>query len=61
MILGGKVAAFLAGRHNVACGDLWAVAPVRLRHRVLHTSEGQAEDGSTDDVVAEVVEAVAEP
>lgn len=55
------MAAFLAGRHNVACGDLWAVAPVRLRHRVLHTSEGQAEDGSTDDVVAEVVEAVAEP
>jgi MoxR-like ATPase len=61
LILGGKVTALLAGRYNVAFEDLRAVAPAALRHRILLNFEGQAEGVSTDDVVAEVVEAVAEP
>jgi MoxR-like ATPase len=61
LILGGKVTALLAGRYNVAYEDLRAVAPAALRHRVLLNFEGQAEGVSTDDVVTQVVQAVAEP
>jgi MoxR-like ATPase len=60
LILGGKVTALLAGRYNVAFEDLRAVAPAALRHRILLNFEGQAEGVSTDDVVAEVMEAVEE-
>ena len=61
LILGGKVTALLAGRYNVAFDDLRAVAPAALRHRILLNFEGQAEGVSADDVVEEVVRAVAEP
>ena len=61
LVLGGKVMALLAGRYNVALEDLQAIAPAALRHRILLNFEGQAEGVSTDDVVAEVVRAVAEP
>jgi len=61
LVLGGKVTALLAGRYNVAFEDLRAVAPAALRHRILLNFEGQAEGVSTDDVVREVVRAVAEP
>ena len=61
LILGGKVTALLAGRYNVAFEDLRAVAPAALRHRILLNFEGQAEGVSTDHVVGEVLEAVAEP
>jgi MoxR-like ATPase len=61
LILGGKVTALLAGRYNVAFKDLRAVAPAALRHRLILNFEAQAEGVSADGVVAEVVEAVAEP
>jgi MoxR-like ATPase len=61
LILGGKVTALLAGRYNVAYEDLRAIAPAALRHRVLLNFEGQAEDVSADDIVGEVIGAVAEP
>jgi len=61
LILGGKVTALLAGRYNVAFEDLRAVASAALRHRILLNFEGQAEGVNTDDVVGEVVGAVAEP
>jgi MoxR-like ATPase len=61
LILGGKVTALLAGRYNVAFEDLRAVAPAALRHRILLNFEGQAEGVGADEVVEEVVRAVAEP
>ncbi len=61
LILGGKVTALLAGRYNVAFEDLRTVAPAALRHRILLNFEGQAEGISPDDVVAAVLEKVAEP
>ncbi|MBE9509019.1 MAG: MoxR family ATPase, partial [Chloroflexi bacterium] len=61
LILGGKVMALLAGRYNVAFEDLRAVAPAALRHRILLNFEGQAEEVSTDDIVEDVLKAVAEP
>jgi MoxR-like ATPase len=61
LILGGKVTALLDGRYNVAFEDLRAIALAALRHRILLNFEGQAEGVSADDVVGEVVRAVAEP
>ncbi len=61
LILGGKVTALLAGRYNVACEDLRAVAPAALRHRILLNFEGQAEGVTTDQVVMEIVRRVEEP
>jgi MoxR-like ATPase len=61
LILGGKVTALLASRYNVAYEDLRAIAPAALRHRVLLNFEGQAEGVSADDIVGEVIDAVAEP
>ena len=61
LILGGKVTALLAGRYNVAFEDLRAVAPAALCHRILLNFEGQAEGVGAEEVVGEVVRAVAEP
>jgi MoxR-like ATPase len=55
LILGGKVAALLDGRYNVAFEDVQTVAPASLRHRLLLNFEGQAEGISTDDVIAELL------
>jgi MoxR-like ATPase len=60
LILGGKVTALLAGRYNVAFEDLRTVAPAALRHRILLNFEGQAEGIRTDDIIAELVQAVPE-
>ena len=60
LILGSKVTALLAGRYNVAFEDLRAVAPAALCHRILLNFEGQAEGVGADEVVGEVVRAVAE-
>ena len=61
LILGGKVAALLDGRYNVAFKDLRAVAPAALRHRLLLNFEGQAEGVRPDDVVVALLDAVPEP
>ena len=51
LILGGKVKALLAGRFNVAHGDLEAMALAALRHRILMSLEGEGEGAGGDDVV----------
>jgi len=61
LILGGKAAALLAGRYNVALEDLRAVAPSALRHRVLLNFEAQADGIGPDDIVSEVVRRVPAP
>jgi len=50
--------AFLQGRAYVVPEDVKALAPDVLRHRVLLTFEAEAEDVSSDDVVAKILEAV---
>ncbi len=50
--------AFLQGRAYVVPEDVKAIAPDVLRHRVLLTFEAEAEDVSSDDVVAKILEAV---
>ena len=57
MILGAKIAALLDGRYNVSFKDLQAMAFPALRHRLILNFEGEAEGITTDEVIAEVVEA----
>jgi MoxR-like ATPase len=53
--------AFLRGRTYVVPEDVKAMAPDVLRHRVLLTFEAEAEDATSDGVIAKVLEAVPVP
>mgnify|MGYP002780573547 CR=1 FL=1 len=53
--------AFLRGRGYVAPEDVKAIAPDVLRHRVIPTFEAEAEQVSSDDLVARVLGAVPVP
>lgn len=56
LILYGKILAILDHRYNVAREDIdQAAAPV-LRHRMILNFEGQAENISADDIVADLVQ-----
>jgi MoxR-like ATPase len=61
LILGGKARAILRGRYNVSCEDVRAVAPAVLRHRVLLNFQAEAEKVDSDQVIKQLIEAVAEP
>ncbi|KAA9131450.1 MoxR family ATPase [Marinihelvus fidelis] len=61
LVLCAKAHAVLRGRLAVTLDDLRAVAPATLRHRLLRNFQAEADGVSTDDVVARVLEKVAEP
>lgn len=61
LILAGKVRALLLGRYNVSYGDVRALAPSVLRHRVLLNFHAEAERVTTDEVIKRLLEAVPEP
>jgi len=61
LILAGKVRALLLGRYNVSYGDIRALAPSVLRHRIILNFHAEAERVTTDDVVKRLLEAVPEP
>jgi MoxR-like ATPase len=51
LLLGAKINALLSGRFNVSREDIYQLAPVVFRHRIILNFEGQADGISTDDVV----------
>jgi len=53
--------AFLRGRNYVVPEDVRSLAPDVLRHRVVLTFEAEAENVTSDDVVARLLEAVKAP
>ena len=57
----GRAHAFLRARNYVVPEDVRALAPDVLRHRIVLTFEAEAEDVTTDDVVARVLGAVKVP
>ena len=61
LILAGKVRALLHGRYNVSYGDVRALAPSVIRHRVLLNFHAEAERVTTDQVIQKLLEAVPEP
>jgi MoxR-like ATPase len=58
MILGAKIGALLDGRYNVSFADVRAIASHALRHRLILSFEGEAEGVTTDQVIAELLEAM---
>ncbi|HIF73497.1 MAG TPA: MoxR family ATPase [Porticoccaceae bacterium] len=61
LILAGKVRALLLGRFNVSYGDVRALAPSILRHRLILNFHAEAERITTDDVIQKLLNAVPEP
>lgn len=61
LVLAAKATALLDGRPNVAAGDLRAMAPAALRHRLVLGYEAAVDQVSADDLVAAVLSAVPEP
>ena len=56
MILAGKIRAILQGRFNVSEDDIRYAAAPSLRHRIILSFEGEAEDISPDRIVTSVLE-----
>ncbi|NQV70292.1 MAG: AAA family ATPase [Pseudohongiella sp.] len=61
LILAGKVRALLLGRYNVSYGDVRALAPSVLRHRILLNFHAEAERVTTDQVIKRLLDEVPEP
>jgi MoxR-like ATPase len=55
LALAGKVHAAMAGRFNVAREDIVAAAPLVLRHRIILNYRAEADNVTTDRVVAEIL------
>ena len=58
LILAGKVRALASGRYNVSFGDIRRFAKPALRHRLILNFEGEAEGFTTDQLIAQILEAV---
>ncbi|MEK7380571.1 MAG: MoxR family ATPase, partial [Gemmatimonadota bacterium] len=56
-----RALAFLRGRAFVIPEDIQAIAPDVMRHRIVLTFEAEAEDVTTDHIIAKVVAAVRTP
>ena len=56
-----RASAFLAGRGYVTPQDVKAVAPEVLRHRILLSYEAEAENVSTDEIIARIFDTVEVP
>lgn len=61
LILAGKVRALLRGRYNVSYGDVRALAPSVLRHRILLNFHAEAERVTTDHIIQRLLDEVPEP
>lgn len=61
LVLAGKVRALLLGRYNVSYGDIRALAPSVLRHRILLNFHAEAERITTDEVIRRLLESVPAP
>ncbi len=56
-----RARAFLRGRDFVTPGDIQAVAPPVLRHRIILTYEAEAEGRSSEEVISRLLDCVAVP
>ena len=61
LLLGAKARALLRGRYHVSFGDVRAVAPDVLRHRILTNFRAEADGVGAEDVIARLLEAVQPP
>ncbi len=61
LILAAKVRALLNDRFNVSCEDIREVAHPARRHRIIRNFEAEADGVSTDAIIDQLIEQVAEP
>jgi len=61
MIMGGKANALMDGRPNLATEDIWKVARMALRHRLVLGYEAMADGIRADQIVEDVLGAHPEP
>jgi MoxR-like ATPase len=61
MILGGKAGALMDGRPNLAAEDIWGVARMALRHRLVLGYEALADGIKPDQIVEDVLGAHPSP
>ncbi len=60
MVLAGKARALLAGRYNVACEDIRALAIPILRHRVIPNFRASAEGKNAVGIIQDILKTVSE-
>jgi MoxR-like ATPase len=58
LIVAGKARAALRGRYHVAAGDVQAVAPPVLRHRIIPNFSARSEGLTTDDIICRLLEEI---
>ena len=61
LLLGAKARALLQGRHHVSFGDVRAVAPDVLRHRILTNFRAEADHVNVDDIITQLLDAIQPP
>jgi MoxR-like ATPase len=61
LVQASRAHAYLRGRTFVTPEDVKVIAPDVLRHRVLTTYEAEAEDVSSDDIIARVLAKIESP
>ena len=61
LLVGAKARAMLRGRPDARPGDVRAVAPAVLRHRILPSYHAEAEAVNADDIVLELLETTPSP
>jgi MoxR-like ATPase len=59
--LAAKAHAFLRGRGYITPEDIKAIGPDVLRHRIIVTYEAEAEEKTSDDIVAKIFDAIEVP
>jgi MoxR-like ATPase len=61
LVLGAKARAILAGRVNVTCDDVRAMAPPVLRHRIFTNFNADSEGITVEEIIARLLKTVPEP
>ncbi len=61
LLLGAKARALLKGRYHVSFGDVRAVAPNVLRHRILTNFRAEADRVNAEDVIKRLLETIQPP
>ena len=61
LILGGKARALMRGRYHVSVGDIVALAPSILRHRIITNFYAESEQIDSNAIIQRLLEAVPAP
>lgn len=61
LLLGAKARALLQGRHHVSFGDIRAIAPDVLRHRILTNFRAEADHISAEEIIVKLLETIHPP